>query len=244
MLTGLSTVQAAPAEISSARIIQPPPGAKVAAAYFTISNNSDKPLVITGASSDAIPNVSIHLSAVVDDVAKMIPQDSVTIEAGNSLEFKHGSYHLMLMGLTAPLSPGTMLAFEIDTSAGVLPIMIPIITPDQASANESHAMKHDSMDHDSKEHDSMGSDSKEDDSMDHDSKEHDSMDHDSKEHDSIDHNSKEHDRMDHDSTEHDADSDEHGSMEETTSSTSSDQDDSHNNEEHDDMKASESMDKN
>lgn len=151
LLTSLSLAHAEPPEISSARIIQPPPGAKVAAVYFTVRNNTDEPLEITGASSEAIENVSIHLSAVVDDIAKMIHQDSVTIEARSSLEFKHGSYHLMLMGLKAPLNPGSMLAFEIETSAGIIPIMIPIITPDEASSMKSHSMNHDSMNKESEE---------------------------------------------------------------------------------------------
>ena len=138
-------------EISSARIVQPPPGAKVAAAYFTVENTSETPLVITGASSSAAKKVEIHLSEVINDVATMTRQESITIEAGSSLDFKHGSYHLMLMGLNAPLSPGTMLTFEIDTSAGVLPIMIPVITPDEASSMQSHSMNHDTMDHGSME---------------------------------------------------------------------------------------------
>ncbi|MFT7212575.1 MAG: copper(I)-binding protein [Granulosicoccus sp.] len=145
LLTSLSLANAKPPEFSAALIIQPPPGAKVAAAYFTVRNNSSEPFEITGASSEAIEKVSIHLSTIVDDVAKMIHQDSVMIEAGSSLEFKHGSYHLMLIGLKAPLIPGSMLAFEIETSAGIVPIMIPIITPDEASSMKSHSMNHDSM---------------------------------------------------------------------------------------------------
>jgi len=163
LLSSLSLAHAEPPVISEARIIQPPPGSKVAAAYFTIHNDSKESLVITGASSDAIPHISIHLSAVVDDVAKMIPQDSVTIESESSLEFKHGSFHLMLMGLKSPLTAGSMLAIEIDSSIGVIPIMIPIITPDEASSMQSHSMKHDSktmesesMKHgDSMQHDKM-----------------------------------------------------------------------------------------
>lgn len=161
LLTSASIANAQPPEISSARIIQPPPGAKVAAAYFTILNTSSEPLLITGVSSEAIPQVSIHLSAVVNDVAKMIPQESVSIAAGESLEFKHGSYHIMLMGLSAPLSPGSMIAFEIETSAGVLPIMIPIMTADEASSMTSHSMNHDAMNGDTKE----GSDTQPDGSM-------------------------------------------------------------------------------
>ena len=127
-------------QISKARIIQPPPGAKVAAAYFTVNNPGDEALVINSASSDSIPKVSIHLSKVVDDVAKMLEQESVTVEAGESLEFKHGSYHLMLMGLKAPLEPGTSVSFELNTNQGVLSVQIPIITPDEASKSMNHSM--------------------------------------------------------------------------------------------------------
>lgn len=135
-------------EISNARIVQPPPGAKVAAAYFNIENNSDEPLVITGAESEDVPMVSIHLSVVEDDVAKMLEQESVTINAGDVLEFKHGSYHLMLMGLTEPLVAGSNVNFEIQTSAGTLPIQIPVLSPDEAAKMAPETMNHDTMNHD------------------------------------------------------------------------------------------------
>ena len=156
--TGLAAADVA--QISDARIVQPPPGAKVAAAYFTINNPTDQPLIITGASSNSIPKVSIHLSAVVDDVAKMMEQESVTVAAGQSLEFKHGSYHLMLMGLTSPLAPGTSITFEVQTSVGPLPLEIPIITPDEATSMNDGKMDHgkmgsDDMKHESMEHDTM-----------------------------------------------------------------------------------------
>lgn len=149
----LSASFASSLEISNARIIQPPPGAKVAAAYFTIENTSEDSLVITGAKSDDVPMVSIHLSVVVDDVAKMIEQESITINAGDTLEFKHGSYHLMLMGLTEPLASGSNLSFEIQTSAGTFPIQIPVLSADEAANMQSGTMKHDSMKHDSMNHD-------------------------------------------------------------------------------------------
>ncbi|MFK8077326.1 MAG: copper chaperone PCu(A)C [Granulosicoccus sp.] len=140
-------------EISNARIIQPPPAAKVAAAYFDIENTSDEPLVITGADSDDVPMVSIHLSVVIDDVAKMLEQESVTIDAGDTLEFKHGSYHLMLMGLTEPLVSGSNIAFELQTTAGTLPIQIPVISPDEAANMSAGTMDHGKMKHDNMNHD-------------------------------------------------------------------------------------------
>lgn len=150
----LSASFASSPEISNARIIQPPPGAKVAAAYFTIENTGDAPLVITGADSDDVPMVSLHLSVVVDDVAKMLEQESVTVDAGDTLEFKHGSYHLMLMGLTEPLVSGSNLSFELQTSAGTLPIQIPVLSPDEAANMPSGSMDHGKMKHDTMNHDS------------------------------------------------------------------------------------------
>lgn len=145
----LSIVNTAYAELpqtSNERIVQPPPGAKVAAAYFTLTNASDKPLVINSVSSSAVSHATVHLSSVVDDVARMEEQDSVTIDAGESLEFKQGSYHVMLMGLTEPLSAGNKLELVLDTNQGPLNLSIPVITPDEATKLD--AMNHDGMNHD------------------------------------------------------------------------------------------------
>ena len=130
--------------ISEARIIQPPPGAKVAAGYFTIANPTDKELVITGATSDQVSTIELHLSSVVDDVARMQKQEELIIPAGQSLELKHGSYHLMMMGLVEPLTAGNELDIVMDTSAGPLIVTLPVITPDAAMSMDK--MNHDSMD--------------------------------------------------------------------------------------------------
>ena len=132
-------------QTSNERIIQPPPGAKVAAAYFTLTNTSDKPLVISGVSSSAVSQAAVHLSSVVDDVARMEEQDSVTINAGESLEFTPGSYHVMLMGLTEPLSAGNNFELVLDTNQGPLSLSIPVITPDEGTKLD--AMNHEGMDH-------------------------------------------------------------------------------------------------
>ncbi|MFK7855719.1 MAG: copper chaperone PCu(A)C [Granulosicoccus sp.] len=134
-------------QISDARIVQPPPGAKVAAAYFTINNPTSKDLTLTGVSAgDSIKMAELHKSSVVNDVARMEKQESISIPAGESLEFKHGSYHVMLMGLSSPLEPGTKLTLELETSAGALSVAIPIITPDEASKKHTQHDDHMTMD--------------------------------------------------------------------------------------------------
>lgn len=133
----LSVMLATPAmaelpQISDARVVQPPPGSKVAAAYFTINNSGNKALDITDAASDIAKKVEVHLSFVENDVAKMQKQEQVSIPAGESLEFKHGSYHVMFMGLNKELLAGESMQLTLTTSAGDLTVTVPIISLEDA----------------------------------------------------------------------------------------------------------------
>jgi len=103
-----------------------PPGAKVTAGYFTLVNESSKEVTITGAYSPTIAKVEIHKSLIKDDVAKMEIQDSVSLQPGATIEFTHGSYHLMLMELTEPLKPGQSVDVILITSIGDMLIEMPV----------------------------------------------------------------------------------------------------------------------
>jgi copper(I)-binding protein len=74
-----------------------PPNATVMAAYGTLSNASDKDIILVDAYSPAFAMTMIHQSIVVDGIAKMIHQDELVIKPNDSLTFKQGSYHIMLM---------------------------------------------------------------------------------------------------------------------------------------------------
>lgn len=106
-----------------------PPGAKVTAGYFTLVNETDKDITITGAYSPTITKLEIHLSSIKDDVASMTKQDSVSVEIGGKLEFAHGSYHLMLMDLTKPLRENDMVDIILITSSGDMLIEMPVRKP-------------------------------------------------------------------------------------------------------------------
>jgi len=103
-----------------------PPGAKVTAGYFKLMNKSAEDLTITGAYSPTISKIEIHLSTIKDDVASMVKQESLIIKAGDSLEFKHGSYHLMLMELSEPLKENDSVDVILITSAGEMLIEMPV----------------------------------------------------------------------------------------------------------------------
>lgn len=112
-----------------------PPGAKVSAGFLTLKNEGQQAITITDAYSPDIARVEIHLSSVVNDVAKMVKQDSLTIEPGASLILEHGSYHIMLMELTEPLTENSTVDIVLVTSSGDMLIEMPI-------KKMGHSMKH------------------------------------------------------------------------------------------------------
>lgn len=139
-------------QISDARVVQPPPGANVAAAYFTINNTDSETLQIMGVSSDIAKKVEIHLSRVENDVAKMEKQESVSVPAGESLKFNHGSFHVMFMGLNTELVAGQSMQLTLNTSVGALNVTVPIISLEDAMKSEDSATGTKKIDGEKHEH--------------------------------------------------------------------------------------------
>jgi copper(I)-binding protein len=92
-----------------------PGGAKVGGGYLTITNKGSAPDRLVGATAAAVSDhVEIHEMAFKDGVMTMRPQpNGVTIEPGKTVAFSPGSYHLMLMGLKAPLKEGDRVKAEL-----------------------------------------------------------------------------------------------------------------------------------
>jgi len=104
-----------------------PPGASVAAGFVSLSNESDKTVIISGAFSPTIPRVEIHKTILDGDVAKMEKQSEVTIDPGETLVLEHGGYHFMLMDLESALKPGDVVDVVVTTSVGEMLIEMPVI---------------------------------------------------------------------------------------------------------------------
>ncbi len=62
--------------------------ARPAAGYFTLRNNSDKPVVLTGASSSACGMAMLHQSKEENGVEKMLPVKSVIGEAARHAQVR------------------------------------------------------------------------------------------------------------------------------------------------------------
>lgn len=113
--------------VEHAFIAQPPPGAMVAAGYMRVTNTGNQSVTVTGATCETFGEVDIHQSVVENGVARMVPQTSLVIAPGESVEFKHGSYHVMLMSPQIELSVGNNVELQLQTDAGPVDVSLTIM---------------------------------------------------------------------------------------------------------------------
>ena len=83
-----------------------PPGAKIAAGYLTIRNDSGTPDRLISAASPAAAKVEPHVTVEEGGISKMRPVKGYDIPAHGAFELKPAGAHLMLMNLKAPLKEG------------------------------------------------------------------------------------------------------------------------------------------
>lgn len=84
------------------------------AAYMVIHNTGDGEDRLLGISSDFSNMLEAHETQVVDDIARMIPQeDGVLIPANSTVEFRQGGLHVMIMQLNENLVEGQDVEFVL-----------------------------------------------------------------------------------------------------------------------------------
>lgn len=118
MLAFLSPAAATEPVIRDAWIPEAPPTARMLAGYLTVSNPGDTPLVIVAAESDTFGRVEIHRSEEVDGVSRMRRQEQVKIPPGESVAFRRGGLHLMLMNFDQAPKTGTEVTLVLIDAAG------------------------------------------------------------------------------------------------------------------------------
>lgn len=98
------------------------------AVYFVIENQTGQDDTLMDVRGDTAEAVEVHLSQMDDkDVMTMERQESVSIPARSSVEFKPGGLHVMLIGLKKDLQMGD--TFDITLvfqNAGEININVPV----------------------------------------------------------------------------------------------------------------------
>jgi hypothetical protein len=108
--------------------------AGMTAAFGSFENSSDHDITITGATSDAATAVELH--EVVDDVMRPV-EGGLTVPAGGSLMLEPGGYHLMFMGIPAPIAAGEDVTLTLTLSDGS-ELELTAVAKDFAGANEDY----------------------------------------------------------------------------------------------------------
>jgi protein SCO1 len=85
-----------------------------AAGYATLRNRGTSPDALIGASSDVAERVEVHETRNMSGMMMMEKVDKLALPAGAQVELKPGAYHLMLIGLKRPLTPGQAVDITLE----------------------------------------------------------------------------------------------------------------------------------
>jgi copper(I)-binding protein len=97
-----------PLEIAHAWTRATPPTAQAGGGFLTITNKGTTPDRLVAVRSAASDKAEIHEMKMDGNVMRMRELDKgLEIAPGSTVELKPGGYHIMLMGLKAPLAKGT-----------------------------------------------------------------------------------------------------------------------------------------
>ena len=80
-------------------------------AFMTITSAQGGKLV--SATSPVAASVEVHEMKMDGNVMKMRPVEALSLPAGKPVELKAGAYHMMLMGLKAPVKSGDVVPIKL-----------------------------------------------------------------------------------------------------------------------------------
>lgn len=139
-----TTAQAEALNVSNAWVRQGPPSAQVLAAYMTLTNPGKQEIAVTGASSPQFETVEIHRTQIVDGMARMIPQERLSIPAGGNVALEPGGLHLMLINAKQPLAADATVQIELRLDGGG---SVSVDAPVRADAGMHEGMDHSHHNH-------------------------------------------------------------------------------------------------
>ncbi len=104
-------------------------GQLVSGGYFKLTNKGAADRLLS-ASSPAAGTAEIHSMTMDGNVMKMRQVDAIELAAGQTGELKPGGYHLMLMGLKAPLKAGDQFPLTLKfEKAGEVVVTVKVEEP-------------------------------------------------------------------------------------------------------------------
>ncbi len=95
-----------------------PPGIKTTGSFMLIKNDGNDDRRLISAESPAAKIVELHTHLNENGVMKMRPVPRIEVKAHGQTELKPGSFHVMLIDLTAPLKEGDKVPISLKFDDG------------------------------------------------------------------------------------------------------------------------------
>lgn len=112
----LSVTAYAQVDVTDAWVRGTVPAQTSTGAFMTLQAHGAAKLI--GASSPAAKSVELHETKMEGDVMHMRPVKSIDLPAMQPVQLKPGGYHVMLVGLKAPLAKGGTVPVTLKIQAG------------------------------------------------------------------------------------------------------------------------------
>lgn len=112
-LPGPGALACAGVVVSAAWVRTPPPGASMAAAYFTVANRGLAPARIVGVESPDFDQAMLHETRYVEGAARMRHVEAIELAPGAQFSAAPGGTHVMLMGARGELESGTVVHLRL-----------------------------------------------------------------------------------------------------------------------------------
>lgn len=125
-------------EISGAFTRATLPSQPVGGGYLVITNKGDADERLIDGSASFADDVQVHEMAVVNDVMNMRElADGLVIPAGETVTLQPGGYHIMFMGIQAPLIEGEAVLVTLEFEhAGAVEIEFAVAAAGARSASD------------------------------------------------------------------------------------------------------------
>lgn len=116
-----------------------PAGAKAGGAYVSVENSGPADRLVA-ARAEVSERVEIHEHVMDNGVMKMRQVEGIALPEGGVIEMKPGGYHVMFMGLTAPLEEGATIPVTLVFESGAeLAVEVPVIARGESPKADGHS---------------------------------------------------------------------------------------------------------
>lgn len=141
MLALPGTALAEDIEVQDAYVRAVPPGQPNSAAFMKITNQGGEDRALLAAESDKAEVVELHTHRMEDGMMRMRRVDQIELPAGETVVLQPGGLHVMLIGLTEPLSAGDQVELTLGFDQGgeqTLNLPVQRIDPSAMPAHQHH----------------------------------------------------------------------------------------------------------